>query len=257
MDDSQVSPEKEAPSDAFGRTAREYELGRPEWPVAFLDRVVGEMGIGPDAAVLDLGAGTDKLTRALVPRFARVIAVEPDDAMRAVLDEVVPGAESRPGSAEAIPLGDGEVDAIFTGEAFHWFATGSTLEELARVLRPRGWLAIFWNIFQDEKPPLSPEAKALLDEAFARGGVPGLARVLSGRWREAFAGSAFEELREEEYEYELAVDRDTFVARMLSVSSIAVQPEQDRAAFAERLRVLLPDETRQRFRVVAYWTRLA
>ncbi len=248
---------REAPPDAFGRTAREYELGRPEWPVEFLDRVIAEMGLGRDAIVLDLGAGTGKLTRALVPRFDRVVAVEPDDAMRAVLEEVVPGAESQPGSAEAIPLGDGEVDAIFTGEAFHWFATSRTLAELARVLRPRGRLAIFWNIFQDEEPPLSKEARALLDEAFDRGGVPGLARVLSGRWREAFAGSAFEELREEEYEHELVVDRETFVARMLSVSSIAVQPEEDRTAFAERLRELLPAETHQRFRVVAYWTRLA
>ncbi len=223
----------------------------------FVDRVLVEMGIGSDAAVLDLGAGTGKLTRVLVPRFARVVAVEPDDAMRAVLEEVVPGAESLPGSAEAIPLGDGEVDAIFAGEAFHWFATTETLRELARVLRPRGRLAILWNIFQDEDPPLSEEARALLDKAFDRGGVPGLARVLSGRWREAFAGSAFEELREEEYEHELVIDRETFVARMLSVSSIAVQPEEDRTAFAERLRELLPAETRQRFRVVAYWTRLA
>jgi ubiquinone/menaquinone biosynthesis C-methylase UbiE len=248
---------REAPPDAFGRTAREYELGRPEWPVEFLDRVVGEMGIGPDADVLDLGAGTGKLTRALVPRFARVVAVEPDDAMRAVLEEVVPGAEPLAGSAEAIPLGDGEVDAVVIGEAFHWFASTETLQELARVLRPHGSLAIFWNIFQDEDPPLSQEAEALLDEAFERGGVPGLARVLSGRWREAFAGSAFEELREEEYEYDFTIQRETFVARMLSVSSIAVQPEEDRTIFAERLRELLPAETRQRFRVVAYWTRLA
>ena len=118
-------------------------------------------------------------------------------------------------------------------------------------------MRIFWNIFQDEDPPLSPEANALLDEAFERGGVPRLARVLSGRWREAFAGSAFEELTEEEYEYDFTIGRETFVARMLSVSSIAVQPEGDRTVFAERLRELLPAETRQRFRVVAYWTRLA
>jgi ubiquinone/menaquinone biosynthesis C-methylase UbiE len=248
---------REAPPNAFGRTAREYEIGRPEWPAELLDRVVAEMGLEWDAAVLDLGAGTGKLTRALVPRFARVIAVEPDDAMCAVLEEVVPEAESFAGSAEAIPLADDEVDAIFSGEAFHWFATGSTLEELSRVLRPRGGLAILWNIFQEEDPPLSPEATALLDKAFERGGIPGLQRVLSGRWRKPFAGSPFEELREEEHEYELVVERETFVARMLSVSSIAVQPEEDRATFAEHLRELLPAETRQRFRVVAYWTRLA
>jgi len=249
---------REAPPDAFGRAAREYELGRPEWPGELLDRLVDHMELEPGASVLDLGAGTGKLTRALVPRFERVIAVEPDDAMRAVLEEVVPAAESLRGSAEAIPLGDGEVDAIFSGEAFHWFATSRTLEELARVLRPRGGLAILWNILQEEEPPLGPEARVLLDEAFERGGIPGLHRVLSGRWREPFAGSAFEELREETYEYELTVDREVFVARMLSVSSIAVQPEEDRAAFAEGLRELVPaGEIRQRFRVAGYWTRLA
>lgn len=216
------------------------------------------MGLEPDAAVLDLGAGTGKLTRALVPRFARVIAVEPDDAMRAVLEEVVPGAESLAGSAEEIPLENDAVDAIFSGEAFHWFATSSALVEIARVLRPRGRFAFLWNIFQDEDPPLSAEAVALLDGAFERGGVPGLQRVLSGQWRDAFAGSAFEELREGTYEHELDVDRETFVARMLSVSSIAVQPEEDRAQFEARLRELMPaGGTRQRFRVATYWTQLA
>ena len=77
---------REAPPDAFGRTAREYELGRPEWPEELLDRVIADLGLEREATVLDLGAGTGKLTRALVPRFARVIAVEPDEAMRAVLE---------------------------------------------------------------------------------------------------------------------------------------------------------------------------
>ena len=99
---------REAPPDAFGRTAREYELGRPGWPEELLDRVVAELGLPGEADVLDLGAGTGKLTRALVPRFARVVAVEPDDAMRAVLEEVVPDAEALAGRGDAIPLADGE-----------------------------------------------------------------------------------------------------------------------------------------------------
>lgn len=248
---------REAPPDAFGRTAREYELGRPEWPEELLDRVVADLGLAPDAAVLDLGAGTGKLTRALVPRFARVIAVEPDEAMRAVLEEVVPAAESRAGSADAIPLGDDEVDAAFSGEAFHWFASPETIEELTRVLRPGGGLAIFWNIFVDSEPPLHDEAEAVLDEALARGGVPGLPRVLSGRWREPIAGSRFGELHEDEVMREVVTDRDGWIANMLSVSSIAHQPAEDRTALAERLRELVaPGEIRRRYRTIAYWTRL-
>jgi SAM-dependent methyltransferase len=249
--------EREAPPDAFGRTAREYELGRPEWPEQLLDRVVADLGLTPDAFVLDLGAGTGKLTRALVPRFVRVVAVEPDDAMRAVLEEVVPGAESKAGSAEAIPLGDDEIDAAFSGEAFHWFASPETIDELARVLRPGGGLAIFWNIFVDSEPALPDEAEAVLEEAFARGGVPGLPRVLSGQWREPIARSRFGELREDELVRDVVTDRDGWIANMLSVSSIAHQSDEDRAALAERLRELVrPGEMRRRYRTIAYWTRL-
>jgi len=255
VDDSPVA--KEAPADAFGRTAREYELGRPAWPEELLDRVVAKLGLGPGAAVLDLGAGTGKLTRLLVPRFERVVAVEPDDAMREVLEEVVPAAESKAGSAEAIPLGDDEVDATFSGEAFHWFASRETIGELERVLRPGGALAIFWNIFLAADSPLEDEAEAVLAEAFARGGTPGLPRVLSGEWREPLAESRFGELHEDELVRDVHTDRDAWIANMLSVSSIAHQPEEDRAALAERLRELVPPgEMRRRYRTVAYWTRL-
>ena len=248
---------RSAPPDAFGRAAREYELGRPEWPAELLDRVVVELGLGPEAAVLDLGAGTGKLTRALVPRFARVVAVEPDDAMRAVLENVVPGVEARAGNAEAIPLGEQEVDAVFSAEAFHWFATRKALREIVRVLRSRGGLAVFWNI-PLEFPDIGEEADAAIDEAFSRGGAPGLPRVLSGEWRAPFEGSGFEELSEAELERELVSDRERWIANLLSVSSIAVQPDDDRAAFAERLRELVPPrELRRRVRTVGYWTRLA
>ena len=97
-------PAKEAPPDKFGNSAREYELGRPVWPGELVDRAATDLGLGPDSTVLDLGAGTGKLTRDLVTRFGRVIAVEPDGAMRAVLEEVVPDAEALEGRAEAVPL---------------------------------------------------------------------------------------------------------------------------------------------------------
>jgi SAM-dependent methyltransferase len=247
---------REAPPDAFGRTAREYELGRPLWPEELLNRVIADLGLGADSAVLDLGAGTGKLTRALVARFERVVAVEPDDAMLAVLEEVVPGAEARRGSAQAIPLEDGEVDAVFSGEAFHWFSTPEALAEIVRVLRPRGALAVFWNIGL-EYPDLGEEADALIDEAMERGGVPGLPRVLSGEWRGPIAAAGFEELREDELERELVTDREGWIANLLSVSSIAAQPDEARDAFAARLLELVPPgELRRRVNTVAYWTRL-
>jgi SAM-dependent methyltransferase len=247
---------KEAPPDAFGRTAREYELGRPLWPEELLDRAIVDLGLSLDAPVLDLGAGTGKLTRALVPRFVHVVAVEPDDAMLAVLEDVVPEADARRGSAEAIPFEDGEVEAVFSGEAFHWFATPEALAEIVRVLRPRGALAVFWNIGL-EYPDLGEKVETLIDETMARGGVPGLPRVLSGEWRAPIAAAGFEELREGELERDLVTDREGWIANLLSVSSIAAQSDEARDAFAARLRELVPPgELGRRVKTVAYWTRL-
>jgi SAM-dependent methyltransferase len=248
---------REAPPDAFGRTAREYELGRPLWPERLLDRVIHELALQSGAAVLDLGAGTGKLTRALVSRFARVYAVEPDEAMLGVLEEVVPGAEARRGSAQNIPLEDDSIDAVFSGEAFHWFATPEALAEIVRVLRPGGGLAVFWNIGL-EYPELGEEVDTLIDKTMERGGAPGLPKVLSGEWRGPIAAAGFEELREGEVERDLVTDREGWIANLLSVSSIAAQPDEDRAAFAARLRELVPEgELRRRVKTVAYWTRLA
>jgi SAM-dependent methyltransferase len=247
---------REAPPDAFGRAAREYELGRPEWPDELLDRVVSELALRSDDAVLDLGAGTGKLTRALVPRFARVVAVEPDDAMRAVLEEVVPGAEALVGSADAIPLGEGEVGAVFSAEAFHWFATRESVGEIVRVLRPSGAFVILWN-YPLEYEHMGDEAEEVIAAAFERGGEPGLGRVLSGEWRRPLEQAEFEPLRETQVERDIVSTRDEWIANMLSVSSIAHQPDEQRLDFARRLRELIPSErtVRRRVRTVAYWTR--
>ena len=246
---------REAPPDAFGRTAREYELGRPLWPEELLDRVCSELGLDAASAVLDLGAGTGKLTRALVPRFARVIAVEPDAAMLDVLREVVPNADARLGSGEAIPVDNAEVDAVFSAEAFHWFASGESVAEIARVLRPRGVLVLLWNIGIDYDF-MGPEAETTIRDMFERGGRPGLGRVLSGDWRRPLE-EGFEELHEAEVERDLAATRDEWIANMLSVSSVAHQPEEARDVFAKQLRELVPAERMvgRRVRTVAYWTR--
>jgi ubiquinone/menaquinone biosynthesis C-methylase UbiE len=249
---------KEAPPDAFGNSAREYELGRPQWPEELIDRVVADLDLGADSTVLDLGAGTGKLTRSLVLRFARVIAVEPDDAMRAVLDEVVPVAEALAGPAEAIPLPNDSVDAVFTAEAFHWYASEESVGEIVRVLRPRGGLAIFWNVdFGDPEPPMGDEVERVLDDAFAKGGAPGIGKVLSGFWREPIAKAPFEPLRQAEVVRMVTRTRDQWLANMLSVSSIASLPDVEREELAQRLGELVPDvEYRWSIRTIAHWTRL-
>lgn len=229
------------------------------WPGELIDRVAADLELGPASTVLDLGAGTGKLTRDLVPRFGRAIAVEPDDAMRGVLEEVVPDAEALAGRAEAIPVAEDSVDAVFTAEAFHWYASDETVTEIVRVLRPRGGLAIFFNVdFGDPEPPMTEEVDSVLSAAFAKGGSPGIGKVLSGFWREPVAQAGFEPLREAELERWVTRTRDQWVANMLSVSSIASLPDADRVELAASLRELVPDgEYRWTIQTAAYWTRLA
>jgi ubiquinone/menaquinone biosynthesis C-methylase UbiE len=248
-----------APGDVFGRAAEDYELGRADWPESLVERALRELELGPDAEVLDLAAGTGKLTRVLVPRVRRVVAVEPDGEMRSLLARLVPGAEALAGHAERIPLPDGSVDGVFVGEAFHWFEGPAALAEIARVLRPRGGLALLWNEgVKPIEPPVGEEADRVADEAIQRGGAPGGPRYRSGAWKEAFATAPFDELREEHLEYETGIDRDALVAYVLSISSVASLSAEERAAVGARLRELVePREYRRFQRADLYWTRLA
>src|SRR5262245_17599074 len=123
---------------SFGRLAADYNRVRPEHPAEAIARAVANLGLDRNSDVLDLAAGTGRLTRLLTERVARVIAVEPDAAMRAVLSGTTDCHAVLDGTAEAIPLEDSSVDAVFVAEAFHWFDTGPALAEIARVLRPCG-----------------------------------------------------------------------------------------------------------------------
>ena len=129
----------------FGNAAAAYERGRPSYPDHAVAYLAAELGLGPATRVLDLAAGTGKLTRLLVEGGADVVAVEPVAAMRTVLAEAVPGVPALEGTAEAIPLPDGSVDAVTVAQAFHWFDAGTALAEIHRVLRPGGGLGLIWN----------------------------------------------------------------------------------------------------------------
>ncbi|HEX6416963.1 MAG TPA: methyltransferase domain-containing protein [Acidimicrobiales bacterium] len=134
-----------AAAEGFDANAAAYEAARPSYPAAAVAHVVGHGGIGPGRRVLDLAAGTGKLTRLLVPTGAEVVAVEPVAAMRDVLERLLPGVAVHDGTAEALPLPDGSVDAVTVAQAFHWFDAAAALAELRRVLRPGGHLFLLWN----------------------------------------------------------------------------------------------------------------
>jgi SAM-dependent methyltransferase len=232
---------------SFGTVAETYALGRPEWPPEVLDVVP----VSPGSDVLDLAAGTGRLTRLLATRH-RVVAVEPDDAMRAL----IAGGEALEGSAEAVPASDASFDAVFVGEAFHWFDPRRALAEIARVLRPRGVLAILFQTDSNLEPPIPDEARAFLRTAGERFGPTGGPKVASGEWRSAFPGP-FEELRQVDVEHASVYHRERVVALCASMSNVARQPAPVRHAFAEELSALVPEGPRTLVQQVAvYWTRL-
>jgi SAM-dependent methyltransferase len=126
---------------SFGAAADIYERARPGYPDAAVDWLLPEGA----RTVLDLGAGTGKLTRSLAARELEVVAVEPIAEMRAGLAAALPGVRALEGTAEAIPLGDDSVDAITVAQAWHWVDPERATAEAARVLRPGGTLGLIWN----------------------------------------------------------------------------------------------------------------
>jgi SAM-dependent methyltransferase len=220
---------------------------RPPYFAPLLDRAQEALGLTADARVLDLGAGTGRLTRELAQRFAIVVAVEPDDDMRALIDRGTVLA----GTAEAIPLEDGSVDCVFAGEAFHWFDAPRAIAEIARVLVPGGALAIIWTHWWETEPALPEEAVDILREPFER-----FAAQRPTPWDDAFDGSPFEQLREAEFEEELAVDAETLLAMYSTTSSCALLRHEERQALFARARPLLADSYRLPVKHRLTWTRL-
>lgn len=160
---------------SFETVAGEYERWRPEYPEAALRWATERLELAPGARVLDVGAGTGKLTRGLVAAGFDAVAVEPGAGMLEQLRRAVPAAEAHEAPAEELPLPDASVDAAFAGQAYHWFDRERALPELHRVLRPAGGLALLWN-WWDERDPLQCELGELVGyaghEPFAEGELP-------------------------------------------------------------------------------------
>lgn len=234
---------------SFGAAATDYERVRPEWPPAAVDRAAALLGLGRDAEVVDLAAGTGKLTRLLAARFDRVVAVEPDERMRALA-----GDGALAGTAEAIPLPEASADAVFVGDAFHWFDAPVALAEIARVLRPRGGLVLLWNNWWETDPPIPEAASALLREPYERSGRDFEADVYT--WRGAFDGSPFEPPREERLRGETTRSAEELATLYCSTSSIASLDPAEREELHRRLVGLLDGEYRLPVEVELVWTRL-
>lgn len=205
-----------------------------------------ELRLGPGSTVLDLAAGTGKLTRLLAPVAGRVIAVDPSDEMLRVLGDRLPDVDARVGTAEAIPVADGAVDAVFVGEAFHWFRTAEAGREIARVLVPGSGLALLWNRAQwsgDDLPWHSEFVALSRPYRQAAGEFP------AERWLDKLeATGRFEPLRSAEAEHVQRTGPDGFVALVASWSWIANLPERERTRLLVDVRELIGDQRELRLR---------
>ena len=218
----------------FDRSAGDYERGRPEYPAAAIDLLARELRIGPGSSVVDLAAGTGKLTRGLIRTGARVIAVEPVQGMRTELIRAVPGAEVLAGTAEAIPLADESVAAVLVAQAFHWFDTPLAAHEIDRVLTPGGGLGVIWNVWDETVGWV-----ARMQELVGAYRVDTPQRGTSG-WREQLAATAlFTPMSDRTLTHVVSGSLDVLLARTASISFIATLPEADRMRVLENVRALV------------------
>ncbi|HSZ13963.1 MAG TPA: class I SAM-dependent methyltransferase [Solirubrobacteraceae bacterium] len=204
---------------SFARVADEYDRGRPGYPREAIEWLLGADPLD----VLDLGAGTGKLTAALLAAGHRAIAVEPLPEMRAILTTALPDARALAGTAEALPLEDASVDAVTVGAAFHWFDERAARAEIARVLRPPGVLGLLGNAFDTSKTWVAHVREIL--------GPPAIQR--RGHWPSVEdLGEDYEEIEDREFPHEQRVTLASLRDLASSRSSLAIM------STAERQRVL-------------------
>ena len=184
--------------------------------------------------MLDLAAGTGKLTRLLVPTGAAVLAVEPVPEMRAELERRVRGVATLGGTAERIPLADRYVDAVTIGQAFHWFAADAALREIHRVLKPGGGVALIWNA-RDERDELQAALSDIIDPL--EGDTP---RRKQRNWKTLLADSGvFDRTERLLFEHVQPLDEEGVVDRVTSISFIAAAAPDVRADVEARVRALV------------------
>jgi SAM-dependent methyltransferase len=219
-----VETNDEYPSTSgFGDGSR-YERGRPGYPDEALALFIRTFDLGPGKRVIDLGAGTGKFTRQLIPSGVEILAVEPSPSMRSELARTLPEVELVDGSAESIPAPDASVDAVFVAQAFHWFDPDRALTEMARVLRPGGGLGLIWNERDETVEWVSTLSRAI--EWPERGPY----EVGKDFRPVVSAHLAFTDVDRHRYQFHQILDHAGLMDRMASTSYItAMEPDQREA----------------------------
>lgn len=217
----------EAARAGYGRAADVYASARPSYPPEAVDWLLEALRPG-DEPVVEIGAGTGKLTSELVARGCRVIAVEPVAAMRVRLRCATVDA-----TAEDLPFESASVAAVVASQSLHWTDVDRAFAELDRVLAPDGRLGLVWN-FRDVEVPWQRDLDALL--ASLRGDAP---HSRDGRWERAAAASAFEIAESRSWSWDHATDLGGLLARVRSVSYVAARPEEEQRQIDDAVRALV------------------
>jgi len=236
-------------SSSFGAAAAAYAEHRPDYAQAAV-RWALEHAPGP--RVLDLGAGTGKLTATLVALGAEIIAVEPDPAMLAELRRALPAVRALTGRAEAIPLPDSSIDAVLAGHALHWFDMDVAGPEIARVLAPGGILAGLWNVVDDRVDWVAGLARVSGSAAIGPRDMPISWRAETADMHLPKTGVApqFGSPEQAEFPHGQRRTADSFVATLATKAGMLVMPEQEREATLGRIRAFLasrPETARGEF----------
>jgi SAM-dependent methyltransferase len=226
-------------AEQFAAVAEVYERGRPDYPPAVIEALIAELGLDPGARVLDLAAGTGKLSRALLAGGVDVVAVEPLAALRELLASAIGPERVVEGVAEAIPLPDGSVTAVTVADAFHWFEPQAALREIGRVLKPSGGLAVVFTAPDWGEAPWGDELAALLSQPrTAHPGIDGppIGDVLA-------AAPGWTAPREVRITTRQPASPERMVDYVGSISWVAAMDEAPRAALLERVAELTAQGT--------------
>lgn len=213
----------------FTRGAGAYAKARPDYPVDAVAHIIAQLGINSASVIADVGAGTGKLTQALVPTGAKIYAVEPLDAMRSKI--ALPGVETIAASAEAIPLPDGALDGITVAQAFHWFDGPRAVAEFARLLERDGKVALIWNQ-RDLRVPWIAAIEAIVkpyENIQPHDRLHETAAVFTPE-------RGFTQLVERDFEHTHQLDHEGVVTRVASISYIANLDADEQRRVFDRVR---------------------
>jgi SAM-dependent methyltransferase len=233
----------------FGRAATAYAEHRPDYAQA---AARWALNLAPGVRVLDLGAGTGKLTATLVALGADVTAVEPDPAMLAELRRALPDVRALAGSAEAIPLPDGSVDAVLAGNAMHWFDMAVAGPEIARVLVPGGVLAGLWNVMDDRVDWVAGLAQVSGSAVIGPRDTPTSwrAETADAHLPKTGVAARFGSPEQAEFPHGQRRTADSLVATLATRAGMLVMPAQEQEATLGRIRAFLasrPETARGEF----------